>query len=97
MRPTNWPSSPAVASREPPDELGHHLGEALVASLRPPILDGDGAAFDPTEFAQLLHKGEEALAIERTRVGAHISEWSAPSPAAARAPRAATLQRRRGT
>ena len=91
MRPTNWPSSPAVASREPPDELGHHLGEALVASLRPPILDGDGAALDPTEFAQLLHKGEEALAIERTRVGAHISDGRHP----ARAPRAAKLPPRR--
>ena len=39
-----------------PDELGRDLGEALAASLRPAILDRDGAALDPAEFAQPLHK-----------------------------------------
>ena len=29
---------------------------ALAASLRPAILDRDGATLDPTEFAQPLHK-----------------------------------------
>ena len=39
-----------------PDELGRDLGEALDAALRPAILDRDGAALDPAEFAQPLHK-----------------------------------------
>ena len=39
-----------------PDELGRDLGEALAASLRPAILDRDGATLDPAEFAQPLHK-----------------------------------------
>ena len=39
-----------------PDELGRDLGIALAAPLRPAILDRDGAALDPTEFAQSLHK-----------------------------------------
>jgi hypothetical protein len=34
-----------------PDELGHHLGGALCASLQPPVLDRDVATLDPTEFA----------------------------------------------
>ena len=37
-----------------PDELGRELGEAFAASLRPTILDRDGAAFYPAEFAQSL-------------------------------------------
>ena len=56
-----------------PNELGRGLGEPLVASLRPPILDGDGASLVPTEFAKSLHKSVEALAIERTRAWAQIS------------------------
>ena len=39
-----------------PDELGRDLGVALAASLRPAILDRDGATLDPAEFAQPLHK-----------------------------------------
>jgi hypothetical protein len=35
-----------------PDELGRDFGEALVASLRPAILDRDHATLDPAEFAQ---------------------------------------------
>lgn len=34
-----------------PDELGRDLGIALVASLRPAILNCEGATFDPAEFA----------------------------------------------
>ena len=53
-----------------PDELGRDLGEALVASLRPAILDRDGAALDPAEFAQPLHKGGDPLAPGRRRARA---------------------------
>src|SRR5262249_38620617 len=38
------------------DKLGRDLGVALRASLRPPIDDGGGSAFNPTEFVQSLHK-----------------------------------------
>ena len=50
-----------------PDELGRDLGEALAASLRPAILDRDGAALDPAEFAQPLHKSGGPLAPGRRR------------------------------
>ena len=77
-----------------PDELGRDLGIALDASLRPAILDRDGATFDPAEFAQSLHKsgvhGLEDRSVPRPR-----SRWSAACPAAARAPRAATPPPRR--
>ena len=53
-----------------PDELGRDLGEALAASLRPAILDRDGAALDPAEFAQPLHKGGGPLAPSRRRARA---------------------------
>src|SRR5262249_19663346 len=49
-------------------------GQTLVAPLRPAIVDGDGAALDPTEFAQSLDKGGDAQALERTRVGTQISD-----------------------
>jgi hypothetical protein len=35
-----------------PDKLGRDFGEALAATLRPAILDRDGAALDPAKFAQ---------------------------------------------
>ena len=50
-----------------PDELGRDLGEALAASLRPAILDRDGAALDPAEFAQPLHKSGDPWALGRRR------------------------------
>ena len=53
-----------------PDELGRDLGEALVASLRPAILDRDGATLDPAEFAQPLHKSGDPLALGRRRARA---------------------------
>ena len=53
-----------------PDELGGDLGEALAASLRPAILDRDGATLDPTEFAQPLHESGDPLAVGRRRARA---------------------------
>ena len=50
-----------------PDELGRDLGEALAASLRPAILDRDGATLDPAEFAQPLHKSGDPWARSRRR------------------------------
>ena len=50
-----------------PDQLGGDFGEALAASLRPPILDRDIATFDPAEVAQPLHKSSGPLASARTR------------------------------
>src|SRR5262249_6496 len=43
---------------------------ALVAALRPAILDRDGATLDPAEFAQSLHESGDPLAHDRRRGGA---------------------------
>src|SRR6516162_9473351 len=77
--------SPALLQARPPphrydhidlesDKLSGNLAEALGTSLRPTILDRQGATLDPTEFAQSLDKGGLALAIDRTRVGTQISD-----------------------
>ena len=50
-----------------PDEFGGNLGGAVGASFRKPILEGDGAAFDPAEFAQAVHQGGKPLAVGRAR------------------------------
>jgi hypothetical protein len=50
-----------------PGKLGRDLGEAFLASLRPAILDRDGAILSPTKLAQSLHKSGEALALSRRR------------------------------
>jgi hypothetical protein len=50
-----------------PDELGRDLGEALVESFPPAILDRDVATVDPAEFAQSLHKCGGPFASGRTR------------------------------
>src|SRR5262249_22509548 len=57
-----------------PDELGCELGEALAASLGPAIFDGDGASFDPAEFAQSLHKSSRQLALRGRRSRAQKSD-----------------------
>ncbi len=44
-----------------PDQLGRDFDKALAASLRPSILDRDGATLDPTELAQSLHKRRDPL------------------------------------
>ena len=77
------------------DELGGDLSGALAAALRPAILDRDGATLDPTEFAQSLHKSGGPLALRPKAWSRPGTRWSAVSPPAARAPRAATPPRRR--
>src|SRR6516165_10321825 len=54
-----------------PDELGRDLGDTLLASLGPAVLDRDGTALDPTEFAQSLHERGDPLAGGRARALAH--------------------------
>src|SRR5262249_34122025 len=54
-----------------PDELGRDLGDTLLASLGPAVLDRDGTALDPAEFAQSLHKRGDPLAGGRVRALAH--------------------------
>src|SRR5262249_12471341 len=49
------------------DEFGDNLGGAFGASFGKPILEGDGAAFDPAEFAQTVHQGGKPLAVGRAR------------------------------
>src|SRR5262249_15618184 len=49
------------------DKLGRNLGQTLVVSLRPPILDDDVAAVDPAELAKPLHESGDPLALGRTR------------------------------
>jgi hypothetical protein len=44
------------------DELGSDPDEPLVASLRPAILDRDGATLDPTKVAQSLHHSVSNMA-----------------------------------
>jgi hypothetical protein len=44
------------------DELGRNLGVALIVSLCPVVLDGDGATLNPAECAQSLHKSGDPLA-----------------------------------
>src|SRR5262249_8020231 len=48
-----------------PDELGGDLGKAFAASLCPAILDRDGAALDPAEFAQSLDESGGVLTLRR--------------------------------
>ena len=45
------------------DELCRGFRVALIAALCPAILDGDGATFDPTEFAQPLRKSGGPSAV----------------------------------
>ena len=77
-----------------PNELGRDLGEALVATLRPAILDRDSSAFDPAEFAQPLHKGGGPLALVEGVPSPRNPMVGSFVPPAARAHRAATPPRR---
>src|SRR5262245_63998798 len=47
-----------------PNEFGCDLGHLIAAPIRPAIVDGDGAALDPAEFAQPLHKSGDPLGLE---------------------------------
>jgi hypothetical protein len=50
------------------------IGITLGASLPPAVLDRDGAALDPTEFAQPLHKGSNPILPNRIRGRARAQE-----------------------
>src|SRR6516162_1829546 len=50
-----------------PHEFGRDLGEALVAALRPAILDCEVVTLDPTELAQPLHKRGDPVALNQRR------------------------------
>ena len=56
------------------DELGCDLGETFGTSLGPTLLDRDGAALDPTEFAHPLHKRSDPGSLRRRRAGAEDSD-----------------------
>src|SRR5262249_13440201 len=56
------------------DELGCDLGEAFGAALCPANLDCDGATFDPTKFAQSLHKSIGPLPLGRGRGRAQVPD-----------------------
>jgi hypothetical protein len=50
------------------DELVRNIGKVLTASLRPAILDRDGAILDPAELAQPLRKA----AVHGLQVAAEV-------------------------
>src|SRR5262245_31419396 len=62
-----WRAAEVASCTRRPDELGRDLGEELVASFPPAILDRDVATVDPAEFAQSLHKRGGPFASGRTR------------------------------
>ena len=79
-----------------PDEFGRDLGEALVAALRPAILDCEVVTLDPTELAQPLHKRGDPLDLNQRRGRAQKPDGRLLARLL-RAPRAATLLPRRRT
>src|SRR5215470_2228899 len=48
------------------DKLVRDFGIAFAATLRPAILDRNGATLDPAKFAQSLHESGIPLAVSRT-------------------------------
>jgi hypothetical protein len=50
-----------------------NLGKALGASFSPAVLDRDGAALDPAELPQPLHKGGDPCALACGRSAAKVS------------------------
>src|SRR5262249_37070509 len=61
-----------------PDELGRNLGETLVASLSPAILNGDGSILDPAEFAQPLIERGDPLALDQRPSPAQVPDGGQP-------------------
>src|SRR5215813_5431799 len=88
--------SPAVGKtiRLEPGKLGRDLDIALGASLAPTVLDCDGAALDPAEFAQPPNKCVNPRALACSPPPRRAIR-SPASPSAARAPQAATRSPRR--
>src|SRR5262245_709885 len=59
-----------------PNELGRELGVTLAASLRPTILEREGAAFNPAELAQSLSKSRARKALVSRRPRANkTDDW----------------------
>jgi hypothetical protein len=56
------------------NELGRQFGKALAASPAPTMFDRDITTFDPTEFAQPLHKGSDPSALGRVRGRAQVTD-----------------------
>src|SRR5262249_3184088 len=50
-----------------PDKVGGDLGEALATSLPPCVLDRNGAALDPSKFAQPFQEGGKPLGLDHRR------------------------------
>ena len=57
-----------------PDKLGGDLREPLEASVCPAIFNRDGAALDPAEFTQPLHKDGDQLALSCRRARAQVPD-----------------------
>jgi hypothetical protein len=57
-----------------PHELGRNFGHALIAALRPAILNRDGVSLGPTQLAQPLRKGGNPWSGGGRRAGAQESD-----------------------
>jgi hypothetical protein len=57
-----------------PDELGRDFGITFAASLRPAILDRDGAALDPAALAQPLYESRGRSVLGRSRGHAQVPD-----------------------
>src|SRR5262249_42311440 len=57
------------------DELGRYLGDAFRATLMPAILDRNGAALDPAECTQSLHKSSDIWSPDRSVRAQEADGW----------------------
>src|SRR5262249_12343416 len=76
------------------DELGRNFDEALVASLRPAVLDRNIAILNPTELAQPLQKGSDPLALNQRRRWDHESDRRQLLRARRKGPRGSAAKQR---